>query len=365
MIQDYVTRNMFEIPEDIQKLLDSELKEFNKKLEEDLDDNLENISEVRYFLKENLKRGIEFSSSFLYSTIIIQTIIDLYKSQKYSDLKNIINKIKNDERYNAFDDSVKKTIQLYYCLTLIKNHSTEFSSEVEYFAENNWMIDYHYLKGFNFRNRCLYEKAKIEFKKVLSLNKKHYSAKAQLVRVYISLQEFNAAIVLAKENYYHNRDNLYYIQSFFECLMEQKNLSREQERDLNEMCQILKRSHRINPTPFYYELLSQYELLINHNISEALRYINDGLVRFPKNMYILRIKFDIYKKENDISKMEETLEELRESVNDFEYKGIYISRKAILALMQGQSVESVKLLLKNEGDFPNNYINRLVKKYAK
>ena len=71
-----------------------------------------------------------------------------------------------------------------------------------------------------------------------------------------------------------------------------------------------------------------------------------------------------HKKDNNTSKMEETLEDLREAVKDFEYKGIYVSRKAILALMQGQSVESVELLLKNEGDFPKNYINRLVKKYT-
>lgn len=363
-IQNYISRNKFSIPEDINKILNQEMNSFNDKLKKDFDENLVDISEFKYFLKTNLSKGIDTTSNFMYSTIIVQTIIELYHDMKYNNVIDICREVISNERYEYFDDSVKNTIQRYYCQSLIKNHDSTFEIVVEYFAENELWNDYYFLKGFNYRNKGLYEKAKNSFTKVIDRSKKHFAAKRELVNVYISLQDYDSALLYAESNYKHNKNNIFSLQAYFECLIEQKDLSLTQEKDLEEMKKSLLRSQKIRPSIIYYQLMAQYEALIESNFSEAIKIINQGLQQFPGNMYLLRVKFDVYRRKKDITSMENTLKELIKSTSDLEYNGVYHTRQAILDLFKGKSIESVRSYLLLNGDYSETYIDYLIKKYS-
>lgn len=79
-------------------------------------------------------------------------------------------------------------------------------------------------------------------------------------------------------------------------------------------------------------------------------------------MYILRDKFDIFRRDKNISGMKNTLIELKNATNDLKYKGIYITRKAILDLFDGKSEQSVRLYLKTEGNFSDETIQNILNK---
>lgn len=361
-IQNYITRNKTEISSDIKKVLREEMDSFNNNLENNYAINLVDLSEIKYFIKENLKKGTNVPSNFLYSTIIVQTIIELYHKQQYKRIIEIVNETKETERYEYFDQSVKNAIQRYFCQALIKNRDCNFESEVQYFAENKLWVDFYSLLGINKKYLGDFQEAKNLLNKALNINKNHYISKRELVQVYIRIHDYDSALLLACENYRRNKDNIYLIQPYFECLLAQKDLNTEQKDDLETMLETIKRANRINPTPLYYQLMGQYIADINDDINEAMRYINEGLKRFQNNMYILRIKFELYRRQKDIRNMKSTLEEIKESVDDLEFKGVYISRQAIVDLFEGKSAESVRLYLKTKGGFSEQEIDNVIEK---
>lgn len=362
-IRTYVTRNRAVIPKDIHDFLHQKLNDFNDSLLNKENTDLWDLSEIRYFIKENLTKGIDISSNFVYSTILLQTVMELYHNQQYTNVLNIIRKANSDGRLQYFEESMIHTLQRYLCLSLSKNRDSDFESEVQFFAEQKKWADYYFLKGFNARCNGDYEKAQVHLNKVLEFNANHLATKRELVIVYLSLQDFDAAFVLAQSNYRRNKDNLFALQAYFECLLEVTNVDEERlNEELEEMLCSIKNIHRISSTPVYYQLMAKYEFYFNHSTDLAMGYINDGLKKYNNHMYILRDKFDIYRRDRDILGMKNTLIELKKATKDLKYKGIYITRKAILDLFEGKSEQSVRLYLKTEGNFTDKTIENILKK---
>ncbi len=362
-IENFVTRNKMPLPNDIHKLLENELGEFNNNIENIDELTLWDTSELKYYIKENLKKSNLVYGPFIYSTIILQTVSELYNEQKYRKVINLIREAKNNERYQYFDSSIKIHLQRYLCQALVRANDKSFEAEVEFFSEQKLWNDYYFLKGFWCRYIGNFSASERHLNKVLNANPNHYAAKRELIIVYLSLQDFDSALVLAQNNYYRRRDNLFHLQAYLECLLELKDPSKTQEEEINEMLVSLKRIHRIKPTTLYYQLLGKYEAYHEKNIKLGIEYINQGLQEFPNNMYLIRDKFDIYRKSDNIKGMTETIKQLADVVKKFEFQGVLTTRKAILDLYTGKSVESVKLFLRNEG-LSEKSIENVLNKYS-
>lgn len=362
-IQDFVTRNKMQIPEDIQTVISEELEEFNKNIETDEDLIKWDTSELRFYIKTNIKNGNYITGPFLYSTVILQTVSELYHEYKYPQVIELVNTTKENERYQYFDRSVVSSLQRFLCQALTKAHDRNFDSEVEYFAEEGLWNDYYFLKGFWYRCLDKYEKAEEYFNKVLDKNPNHYATKRELVIVYLSLQDFDSAYALAKSNYYRHKENLFCLQAYFECLLEKNELEESEESQLQEMIASLKRIQRVKPNSVYYQLIGKYEAYHEKDQNEGIKYIDQGLKTYPDNMYLLRDKFDIFRRFHDIQGMTTTLEQLSKAVEKYEYKGVLYTRQAILSLYKGDSPASVSIQLREEG-FTKKSIENVLKKYS-
>lgn len=360
-IENFVTRNKMKIPNDIQKILEDELKDFNDNIDSNETLTFWDTSELKFYIKENLKKEKFIYGPFIYSTIILQTVSELYNEQKYRKVIELVRTTQNNERYQYFDSSVKVVLQRYLCQALVKAHDKEFEAEVEYFSERNLLNDYNFLKGFWYRCIGKYNKAEKHLNSVLKSNMNHYAATRELIIVYLSMQDFDSALILAKTNYYRRKDNLFHLQAYLECLLELRKISEEQEKEIEEMLISLKRIHRVKPTSLYFQLLGKYEAYHEKNLKNGIEYINQGLQQFPKSMYLIRDKFDIYRRFGDVNGMRDTIKELSDVVSEFEYQGVLITRKAILDLYLGKTKESVRIFLRNEG-FSENAIENVIKK---
>lgn len=360
-IENFVTRNRIKLPNDIQKLLQSELEDFNNDIDNDSELEKWDFSELKYYIKSNLKNGINCSSSFLYSTIILQTITELYNERKYRQVIQLIKTTQNNDRFEYFDKSIVCSMQRYLCQALIKVHDKEFEAEVEFFGDEALWTDYYFLKGF--WNRCIgnYENSKKYLNKVLEYTPNHFASKRELVIVYLSLQDYESALTLSKSNYLRRKDNLFDLQAYFECLLELKELDDVQQKHIEEMLVSLKRIHRVRATPVYFQLLGKYEAYYNKNKKLGLEYIEQGLQKYPDHMYLTRDLFDIYRRYRDIKGMASAIEKLSKIVVGYEYKGVLHTRQAILDLYRGTPTEAVRIQLREEG-FSETSINNVIKK---
>ncbi len=360
-IQNFVTRNKMQIPEDIQHLLEEKLNDFNNDIDRNEDLNKWDTSELKFYIKTNLKRNITTFSPFLYSTIILQTISELYHDRKYRKVIDLIHLTKESDRFKYFDHTIVASLQRYLCQALVKVHDKDFVTEVEYFADEKLWNDYHFLKGFWYRCLDKHGQAEIALKKVLEFNPNHYAAKRELVIVYLSLQDYDSALILARNNYSRRKDNLFHLQAYFECLLELDTLSFAEEAQLQEMRTSLIRIHKVSPTPIYYQLLGKYEAFHEKDIDTGIEWINTGLTKYPEHMYLIRDKFDIYRKAGNIRGMEEALAQLADAVKEYEYKGVLHIRQAILDIYKGKSPTSVKLFL-HDARVPERIIENVLRK---
>ena len=360
-IEDFVTRNKMQLPDDIQAILSAELEAFNENIETNDELAKWDISELKYYIKTNIKRGDYRAGPFLYSTVILQTVSELYHEQKYRKVIELVNTTKENERFQYFDKAIISSLQRYLCQALVKVHDREFEAEVEYFCDENLWNDYHFLKGFWYRCLDKYDKAEEYFNRVLEHNPNHYATKRELIIVYLSLQDFDSAYVLAKNNYYRRKDNLFHLQAYFECLLDKNELDDSEEAQIQEMIASLKRIHRVQHTPIYYQLMGKYEAYHENDEEEGIEYINQGLRCYPDNMYLIRDKFDIYRKFHNIVGMQESLKQLSNAVGKYEYKGVLYTRQAVLDLFTGKSPASVKMFLREEG-FSDRVIDKVLRK---
>lgn len=363
-IENFVTRNKLPIPADIQKILDDELDVFNKAIESNEELNNWETSELKYHLKSNLKKTGNIKSSFLYSTVVLQTIMELYHDTKYSQVINLFDLVKENERYQYFDDSVKVTLQRYYCQSLVKTKNVEFEAQVEFFAQEKKWAEYYFLKGFWYRYTGRYADSEWNFNKVLEHNANHLATKRELVIIYLSTQDYDSALELAKSNYKRRKDNLFHLQAYMECLLEQKQLDEAQEADIAEMLSTLKLIHKTSPNSIYYQVMGKYEAYKNKDLKLALEYIEEGLKKFPNQFYLIRDKFDIYRKFNNIHLMEATLKQLSDSMGEYKFKGVIFTRTAILRLYKGEPVKTIRIYLQENG-FSEKVIDNIINRYSR
>lgn len=316
VIGDYIQRNNYELPQDIRKILSQELDCFSEKLvcNPDIADE-EDFESLRFYLKEALKDGQEIPQRFLYSTIYLQSIFELYNSQKYVQVIEIVSALKGNGAFNRYDQDVQLRIQGYYCRALARERDETFYGEVEFFRScgetKKHTVEYHFLRGFMYRNCGNFPKAKEQYLNVLRQSPNHRSAKRELVAVYTGLEDYESAYEYAKENYEKDSENVYYIQSYFEVMIHMPNaIMQEHMAQIEEMVETIGRINKNKPTDFYYQINALYAAYIEKDEERTLGLLAEGAKRFSHSLYIAKTRFDCCDFFGNIGAMEQALKAL-------------------------------------------------------
>lgn len=352
VIADYIQRNRYNVPTDIKEILQTRLDRFNKSIEVAKNTITEDFEDLKYYLKANIIANRQIPERFMYSTLYLSSVYELYNNQKYKQVISLVEKLKEVRAFERYDRPIQTRIQEYYCRSLAREIDTKFYVEVEFFAQENEAKDineYNFLRGFMYRNNSEYDKALDRYKRVLDKQPKHRSAMREIVIVYRGLEDYESAYEYAKANYLRESDNLYQIQPYFEILIRKPKQSRtaEEQKVLNEMLQTVKRINAIKPSTTYYEILGQYAAYEGNNKTQSLAILNEGLKKFQESSYIIRVMFDCCEFFRDMSGMNKALEKMEPLTK--ENKAIRVAYHFRQALYYAYQ--------KKPKDFINNYIN--------
>ena len=172
--------------------------------------------EFNFYVKEQLKKKETLPTRFLYSTVYVQSIVELYNKAQYIQVINLVKDMKDSGLFENSEKDTQSIIQFYYCSSLARRKSIEFESEVSFFADSDSYLSYNFLKGFNYRIQGKFQFAENSYLKVLERNPKHDKARRELVQLYINMQDYDIAYDLSKQNYNEYPDNIYQMQAYFD-----------------------------------------------------------------------------------------------------------------------------------------------------
>lgn len=304
VIKDYILRSDFNMTDDIKQVLNANIKEFSVRMEDPEYMNYLSFSEFTFYVKENLKKNVSVPDKFLYATIYVKSVIELYNSEKYNRVLEIVKDMKQSGLFVNCDEDIRNIIQFYYCSSLARLKSIEFDAEVSYFKVVASYQQYNFLKGFNYRLHGQYKMAESSYLNVLGKNPSHDKARRELVLIYINMQDYEAALDLAEQNYRDYPENLYQMQAYFDCLMYRQKLSQQQEDDIKEIMQTAESIYRTTANEIYFQLKAKYSAFRLRNKKEALKILDEGLIKFQKSFYLQKDYFDICRRYNDRIGME-------------------------------------------------------------
>lgn len=374
VIRDYVLRSDFNMTEDIKEILNKNIKEFAKRIEDPEYMNYLSFSEFSYYVKENLKNNVSVPDRFLYATVYVKSVIELYNSEKYGRVLDIVRDMKQSGLFINSDEDVKNIIQFYYCSSLARLKNIEFDAEVSYFRQASLYQQYNFLKGFNYRIQGQYQMAENSYLNVLRKNARHDKARRELVLIYTNMQDYDTALDLAEQNYRDYPENLYQMQAYFDCLIYKTSLNEQQEKDISDILKTAESIYRTTASEIYFQLKAKYLAFILHDKKKALQVLEEGLVKFKHSFYIHKDYFDICRRDNDRQGMEKAFGNLK-SIADSENANFNIAllcREAYLSAFQGKSRVAIELRLKSNGyltesAFENvmKHVDDILKKNAK
>ncbi len=349
-IRDYVRRTTFKIPDNYRKRIEHHVGEFLKSYKEEEKD----VSDYLFSLKEALLSGEKVDQSYLIPSHFLKTMKDLYDQyRRYDDVINLADRVLQSDRY--LDETIKRNIRYYLCLSLARKRSDRFLREVQFINGS----DHNFLFGFYCRLKGRYEDAIDRLNRALGERENFSSARRELVQVYSFIEDFESALSLAKRNYEENRLNPYHIQAYFNCLLKSSRPF-ENTKELEKLLDSFSKVDTDVSNEMYLRALSEFHAINKNDYKSAIEVINDCVAQFPDSVYSNLTKFDICERSSNISCMVEALGVLRGIIDKSSYfYNALLRAECLLLAHQGEKDRAENLLHRNLGDFPLTYRERI------
>lgn len=315
------------------------------------------VSDYILSVKEALKLGYDVPKELLIPSHYVNAMRELYiHDRRFKDVISLADRILINERY--MDKRIIKEIRYWLCHSLARRKDKRLLEEVQKISGP----DHTFLLGFYYRLVGRFDDAIKKFNEVLKVAPTFYRAQRELVQVYLITEQYEEAFVLARENYYADRNNPYNLQSYFRCL-----IKLEGHKHKKELLDLLNDQYN-NPHEKAHEMylssLAQFQAFIENNETKALQTINDAIATFQHNIYPLLTKLDILRKTNNIPEIQLTINEIEakfDGESDIRTKLPYLSAKCIMLANTDRKELALKLLnTEVKPAFPLSTFNNLL-----
>ncbi|MFK4880683.1 TIR domain-containing protein [Lactococcus petauri] len=343
-IKNYVSRQRFPLIDEFEEGIKKHVKDFVINYDQNTDGR--DVSDVFFSLKESLIRGETLRKDSFIPSHYLKSMKELYdKRNKDSEVIKLADIILEQEEF--MDAHIIREIRYFLCSSLARMKNERFKKEVQ----NIEGPEHDFLFGFYYRHVGQDEKAVQRLNGALDQRKNFSRAKRELVTVYNSMEEYDKAYLLSKENYEGNRSNEYHIQAYFQALLLNKELKIEVTEKRRILKQLLKDINAIESEKaknMYLTMGAQYNLLIEKNIDEAKQLVDEALINSPDDIYVLLCQFDVYEKANDLKKLKETIALLKKNSGNTQskYYKEYKKRQVIYLAKIGQ-IEDARQITMN------------------
>ncbi|MBI5449957.1 MAG: toll/interleukin-1 receptor domain-containing protein [Gammaproteobacteria bacterium] len=354
VVRDFIKRNQFEIKEEYKIRIKKHVKTF---IEEDkwLD---RDSSDYLFSVKEALEEGVNINYSKIIPSHMLRCMKDLYQKRKGYERIIELADILLDRASNLDADFVSD-VRYYLCLSLARLKNDRLLREVQNIQgdEHNFLLGYYYrLKG---RHRDAISRLEP------ILNKQYVGARAkrELVQVLIQIEEYDSALIYARQNYSENRGNIHHVHAYFNCLIysndyfQHKDTLRMLYEELESSGSDVGRQMAMTSKALYLaRCCSDYRGAIN--------VINDAISTYHDIHYPYLMKFELAVKGGDILCMKEAMTELEKLHKSHAIsERTFTKQKAYLMGYEGNLEGGEKVLLSGLTDYPLDTKDKILRSF--
>lgn len=353
-IRDLIRRNRLGLPADFAKKIQDHVRDFVKdqnKFERDASDFFYSIKEAF------LKNPDEINQKYLAPSHILRTIRQLY--YKKENLKKAIRFCDLLLQKEAFlDYKIIEDTRYYLCLSLAKQKDNRVLKEVQKISGP----EHDFILGHYYRLTGRHADAIERLSKLIQTPYINSRAKRELVQVYLAVEEYDKAEVMAKENYLANKGNQFPVQSYLNCLLNSENYTSHKDK-IAELIKELEAIGSNQSTQMSYIANGLFKSKFEQNKANAFSCISDAIALDEDSQYPYFAQFDIALHYLDVPVMEASLSKL-ESISQHRTfsKNTLVMLKARLLAATGKIDNAVELVANKLDNFPMSSIERMKEK---
>lgn len=356
IVKDYISRNKFGYSNSFDNSLEHYVEKFYKNYDEDNFD----ITGYQIAAKENLIKGMKYSSDMILPSVILKVIKQLYDIEKNYDEVISLSKYILDNKKNIHKNMIDY-VRFIKCQSLARQRKTsEFFDEVRNISDE---AEREFLIGFLYRIQGKTVKAEECLNKAL-IGKGYDDPKiiGELIRVYMQNEEYEKAYEFSEKNYNRRPENLINVNDYFTCLL-MKDEKRENRKVLENIISRLE----IDPSDKAQEILlsmkARISLFYDNDCEKSFEFIEEAENRFPNVSYPLLTKADLAIYVKDYEKLRDAVLALDPITrkNAQTYRS-YIKYKAILLAMENKKGDAIRLVMEELSGLNENNKKRLFEK---
>ena len=356
-LRDAIRRDNWKVDDKLDKKIKKHILDFLNTYENEE----KSLSDYFYSIQELLiENPSKIDISKIFPSHILKTIITLYDVKK--KWHSVIELAKDAlyENFDNLDEQIENQIRQYLCLAYIRtsnsnnNNGDLFLSEVQRISG----YSHNFLLGFYYRSIGRYDDAIEKLKKSL-LDNSHSRTKGELIQVYLSIHDYDTALVLAKEHYFKSKQNPYAFQAYISCLTKTSNGNKN-----NDIENVLVQFEPYKDNSLFSSEVYDIEyarFLANKNDMSALDKIDDAISMYPDSIYPKIAKFDIAERLNEIVIMEQTLISLKELSKNLPNQMLLEVNDAILEAKKG-NLDLAKIKINQIRRYPEKSKQKLCKR---
>ena len=360
VIRDYVRRNRLKIPEEFRGKLNKHLNEF---LTSPYQPGDRDVSDILYSLKEGIKAGRPVPDKYLVPSHFLLSIQELYQERGHLDrVIELADRLLAKE--HLLDSAVAQNVRHYLCLSLARKRDPRMLTEVQKIHQP----DHNFLLGFYYRLQGRPDDAIQRLTRCLN-SRVATQAKRELVQVYLSIEDFDAASVLAQTNYEENRRNPFHIQAYFNTIVNSRQAS--ERRDILQ--QLIDELYQVNSeVAIQMADIAKAEMLAkcDNNYPAACDAIDDAIQKYPDNQYPLLAKAFHAAKNADKNRLQTAYDQLEQVAKERTISDTSLARlKSYLIAMSGDLGKAIAFAESNLRRCPSYslpwFIERLKEAHTK
>lgn len=333
------------------------LRKFVSDFVKSYDDSTFDISEYQIAVREALSSGINLPDRMLIPAHFLQTMRQLYDERSYADVISLADRVLQSKE--NYDDHTQQDIRYYLCQSLARQSDPRFLDEVQHIKGP----EHDFLLGFYYRLRRRFSEALARYGKAMQNRRTEQRARREIVFVLITIEDFEGAISLARENFERYPHNPYLAQAYFSCLMHYQEKEYARSESINVL-EALEKMGGDRATEMRDNLNARFEFEFG-NPAEGFDQINAATARYPNIIYPLLTKLDMATSTQDADLIKSTIHQLKDRNPSAGHKMAISKAEAVLAALSGDTDRALRMLSKELSDLSDGAKEKLARRFRK